>query len=95
MRERVTARLILPPLSAKPGASVTTTVGIYASINKMKKVRKKTSIEMAWVANLIPFSRWPTASFCESMGTKAVVKAPSPKRLRKKFGSLNATKNAS
>ena len=34
-------------------------------------------------------------SFCENNGTNALVNAPSANRLRNKFGSLNATTNAS
>ena len=95
MRDRTTASSTLPPLSANPGAKATTTAGMKISISIMNRVRKNTSTEMACAANLMPFSRSPTASFCESIGTKAVVKAPSPKRLRKKLGSLKATKKAS
>ena len=95
MRDKSTARATFPPFSAKPGAKAMTTAGIKISIRIMNKTKKKTRTEMALAAKLKLFCFSPTASFCENIGTKAVVKAPSPKRLRKKLGSLKATKKAS
>ena len=95
MRESVIARSIIPPFSAKPGARIRTTQGMKISIRITKNARKKARTEMALAENSIDFSFPSLTSFCETMGTNADVKAPSAKRLRKQFGSLNATKKAS
>jgi hypothetical protein len=56
---------------------------------------KKARIEIDCAANRRAFLRFSQASLCESIGTKAVVNAPSANKERNKFGSLNETKKAS
>ena len=50
---------------------------------------------MALAANKTACFLSSQTNFCDNMGTKAVVKAPSAKSERNKFGNLNATKKAS
>ena len=88
-------RIFFSGLSAKPGARIATTQGIRYSTKTTKRPTKKASTEMALAANKMACFLSSQTNFCDNMGTKAVVKAPSAKRERNKLGSLNATKKAS
>ena len=95
IRDKKAASSILPASSANPGAKTTTTQGITISISNTKSPRLNTSTEIAPTANFIACALPPPTSFCEKIGTKALVKAPSANRLRNRFGNLKATKKAS
>ena len=57
--------------------------------------KKKNRIETACEAKNIDFFLPSDTNFCEKRGTKALVNAPSAKRLRNRLGNLNETKKAS
>jgi hypothetical protein len=64
------------------------------SIMITNMVRKKARTEMADEENPLA-SFLESQSFCDTIGTKAEVKAPSANRLRNRLGSLKLTKKAS
>ena len=81
--------------SMKPGARIFTTKGMHSSNIIVNKIKKKVNNEIAFAANSTDLSRPEATSLEENRGTNADVKAPSAKRLRNKFGNLNATRKAS
>ena len=95
MRDKLTANSKFSGLSENPGAIRRTINGIPNSIIKTNTVNITAKTEMACEANFMALSLPSPASFCDTIGTNADVKAPSAKRLRNKFGNLNATKKAS
>ena len=58
-------------------------------------LKKNVKTEMARAAKSKADCLSSDTSLCDNMGTKAVVKAPSAKRERNKFGNLKDTKKAS
>ena len=95
IRERVVVSSSFPGSSAKPGASSRTTPGIKISITITKRVTKNVRAEIALDAKLRASSLFSLTNLWESIGTNAVVKAPSANRLRNRLGILNAAKKAS
>ena len=95
IRESSVANSIFLKLSLKPGAKTVITHGIANSTNNTKSPTKKQSADIALAAKRMACFLSSHTSFCDNIGTKAVVKAPSAKSERNKFGSLNATKKAS
>ena len=95
MRESSTASSIFPASPANPGARKGTIHGMNISNNKTKMLKKKAKTEIARAANKRADSLSSDTSLWDSIGTKAVVKAPSAKRERKRFGNLKETKKAS
>ena len=78
-----------------PGAKMVTIQGIKYSTKITNKPTKNVSTEIALAANKMACFLSSQTSFCDNIGTKAVVKAPSAKSERKRLGNLNATKKAS
>ena len=95
MRHKSTVRATFSGLSIKPGARTLTTSGMHSSNKMVKTMRKNVNKDMALAANSTDLSRPEATSLEENNGTNAEVKAPSAKRLRNKFGSLNDTRKAS
>ena len=95
MRAKSTARANFAGSSTNPGASACISQGMAATMDITKGSSTVTMTASAssakpWAA-LLPF-RWSSA---ENIGTKETVNAPSANSLRKKLGSLSATKKAS
>ena len=88
-------RLTLYSSTSKPGASNHITSGIATSNIATKPVTDKVRMTSELPANSKAFALSPVATLPLNNGTKAELNAPSAKILRKKFGSLNATLNAS
>lgn len=95
MRHNEIASSILPASPANPGAKTRTTAGIKTSNSSTKITKKNTKTDMALEAKNIDFFCPSDTSFCENIGTNALVNAPSANRLLNKFGNLNETKKAS
>ena len=95
MRDSVVARAIFSGSLMNPGAINAISDGMKISAMITNIIRKNINTEIACPANIIDFSLPSAMSLCDNMGTNAVVKAPSANKLRKRFGSLNATRNAS
>ena len=95
IRDSSIASEIFSGLLVNPGAKMVTNQGIRYSTNMTNKPTKKVRTDMAFAANKIACFLSSHTSFCDSIGTNAVVKAPSAKRERNKFGNLKATKKAS
>ena len=95
MRESSTASSIFPASPAKPGARKGTIQGMNTSNSRTKMLKKKAKTEIARAANSRADPLSSDTSLCDNIGTKAVVKAPSAKSERKRFGNLKETKKAS
>ena len=95
MRHKVVANSIFWGSPTKPGARMLMTQGIKNSTISTKIPTKNARTEIAEDAKIKAFLRFSAVNFCESIGTNAVVKAPSAKSERNRLGSLKATKKAS
>lgn len=95
MRHKSMVRATFSGLLEKPGAKIFTMVGINISNKTMKIIRMNVKNDTAFAANRIDSSFPEDTNFEENNGTNAAVKAPSAKRLLKRFGNLNDTRNAS
>ena len=95
IRESSIANDIFSGLSANPGANMATTQGMSHSTKITNKPTKKAKTEMDLAANKMACFLSSQTNFCDNIGTKAVVKAPSAKSERNKLGNLKATKKAS
>ena len=95
MRVRATVSANLSGFSENPGARIYIKYGIAIMKTAVTISKISSKNDIASPAKSLAFSLPSTASIPANMGTKAELKAPSANNLRRKLGSLNATKNAS